>query len=285
MIWKLILLEYELRSPLHVGYHKIGNVQRTRYYIPARNLWASMTERLTQAGFQTSNAANGNYQATGEWLRMHCAFTYFFLSSETRFLRPEYTEKGLCYGDLPEARFERQFLAAHVTTAIQSASRSAKVEGLHEVEYIRPCDDEWRHRRVAGWIFLDEIAVADLGAGLDLWLKELQVGGERRYGFGRLSLVSLEKITTAAIDGYGIRTDVADRPQIQVRASPLLAHTVVNSVQVKGMIEPLVGRETTSDSAKFGRKLMPAKLCWVPGSVVQDALWFSISFSGVWEPA
>ena len=38
MTWHCFRLTYELRSPLHIGYHKVGNVQRTRYYIPARNL-------------------------------------------------------------------------------------------------------------------------------------------------------------------------------------------------------------------------------------------------------
>jgi len=42
MTWQLFQVTYELHSPLHIGYHKIGNLQRTRYYIPARNLWAAV---------------------------------------------------------------------------------------------------------------------------------------------------------------------------------------------------------------------------------------------------
>jgi hypothetical protein len=41
-------LVLRLRSPLHIGWNKTGNVQRTRSYVTGRNLWGALTMRLTR---------------------------------------------------------------------------------------------------------------------------------------------------------------------------------------------------------------------------------------------
>ena len=280
MVWTMYTATYELRGPLHIGYHKVGNLQRTRYYIPARNLWGAVTEALTRRGFATKDAPQGDYRQIGEWVKAHCAFGYWFIQENGAPLHPHYGENTLKYGDLTAAEFERRYLDAHVTTALDAATTSAQYGSLHEVEFIAPHSREGERTQVSGWVFLDETAQAALD--WPAWLRDLQVGGERRYGFGQLRLVSFSEG-----DNRGWRLD-GERPSITRKSGePLLAHTLLQNVAARGVIEPLVGREThgegRGDSRRFGMRLTPAQVCWMPGSVVVESVALSVNPDGTWQ--
>lgn len=288
MAWQLYQVIYELRSPLHIGYHKIGAVQRTRYYVPARNVWGAVTERLTRSGFTASGTPEGDYAKVGEWVKAHCAFSYWFFHDGQTLLYPRYSDEGVHYGHLSESEFERRYLSAHVTTALDAATTSAEVGSLHEIEIVGPNGSNGAGRLLlTGWVFLDSEAGTLLGEEEQWkrWLGDLQVGGERRYGFGRLRLTQngwRMGATGQFLDGY--RADCSrDRPRIELgKEKSLLAHTVAQVAHASGAIEPLVGRDTVG-SDRFGRRLTKAELCWVPGSVCEEALWLEISPEEIWR--
>ncbi len=286
MTWQLYQAIYELHSPLHIGYHKIGNLQRTRYYIPARNLWAAVTERLTRSGFaeqvlqQVLQKSADDYTAVGEWVKEHCAFGYWFVRENNAFLHPQYTSDGLHYGTLSTSDFERRYLSSHVTTALDPATTSAESGTLHEVEFIAPHTPEGARTEIGGWVCLDERAREVLGdeSRWRAWLGELHVGGERRYGFGHLPLKEFEPTHNSdwQLDG--------SRPCILIpKDRPLGAHALARAVEAQGQIEPLMGRETQGkDSRGFGRTLTRAGICWAPGSLVQRDTWFTVEPQGIW---
>jgi hypothetical protein len=287
MAWMLYTAIYELHNPLHVGYHKVGNLQRTRYYIPARNLWGAVTEALTRRGFHTQNAPLGDYRAIGEWVKAHCAFGYWFVYENQRFLTPGYSKDGLKYGDLTVAEFERRYLDTYASTAIDPATTSAEEGSLHEVEFIAPYhpvrpDHQGAalSTRIAGRVFLDETALPMLGeeSRWRAWLDDLQIGGERRYGFGMLRLVEMKQMNDSQTDLTG------KRPRQSVpKDAPLLAHTAVApGIQVRGQIEPLVGRETSQSDA-FGSYLSPGMICWIPGSVPMEDVQVQFEPEGYWR--
>lgn len=283
MAWQMYRVTYELRSPLHIGYHKVGNVQRTRYYIPARNLWGAVTEALTRRGFAAQvlkTERPDEYQAVGDWVKIHSAFGYWFLSENGQDVAPCYAGSELKYGPYTAAEFERRYLGVHVTTALDAASTSAAQGSLHEVEFIAPRASDGMRTLVGGWVFLDEEAQQHLGeegAWRD-WLGDLHVGGERRYGFGQLRLRELAQVNGSEWDLTG------ERPAIPLKAGdPLQAHTLVNGVRAKGSVEPLVGRETHGDSRKFGAHLTQARICWAPGAVLEAEARVAIMKSGIWE--
>lgn len=291
MAWQIFQVTYELHSPLHIGYHKVGNVQRTRYYIPARNLWGAVTERLTRSGFQATGAPRGDYREIGAWVKEHCGFSYFFVCDGKEIFYPHWTEEGLRYDSLTMPEFERQGLSAHVTTALDASTTSAETGSLHEVEFIAPYqlrqDGEACRTRLSGWIFLDEVGLQELGDEKKWrrWLGEVQVGGERRYGFGCLRLSQDGwTATQTMLPGYTVQLS-GKRPQVTVEESrPVLAHTFVHDVQGKGLIEPFVGRETDiRKSHAFGRRLTCGTICWVPGTVLQCVTCFELTPDGFWK--
>lgn len=289
MGWRVYQVTYELRSSLHIGYHKVGNVQRTRYYLPARNAWGAVTERLTRSGFRPPGASEGDYRAVGEWVRSHCAFTYWFFRDGETLLVPRYSDGGLYYGDLTESDFEREYLAAHVTTALDPATTSAEAGSLHEVETLVAHGRDGVRHHMVGWLFLDDDARRFFGndGTWRRWLGELYVGGERRCGFGHLQMSDdgwKPQEGGRICEGYRVRCDRA-RPRIEVTAEkPFLAHTPTEGIHARGSIEPVVGRETV-DSSGFGGKLTRGEVCWVPGSICEEAQWLKISRDGMWRKA
>ncbi|MCL6590003.1 MAG: hypothetical protein K6U80_08625 [Firmicutes bacterium] len=213
------------------------------------------------------------------------AFSYFFLEDSENLLYPIYSIDGLRYGTISEAKFERRFLSAHVTTALDAATTSPETGSLHEVEIVVPFEKNSDPVSLGGWVWLDEEGIEELGD--DKWqqrLGELQVGGERRYGFGRMRIKGDFTETQNIPDGYHIISG-HPRPQIRVAAGrPLLAHTLVeDNVKISGMIEPVVGRETQDGSNRFGSNLTKANVCWTPGSVADESYTFQIRPDGLWE--
>lgn len=282
MAWQMFKVTYQLRSPLHIGYHKVGNLQRTRYYVPARNLWGAVTEALTRRSFANDvlNAAHpDDYKAVGDWVKEHCAFSYWFIEENGSSLLPNYQDGKLKYRDYHPADFERRYLGVHVTTALDAATTSAAEASLHEVEFIAPFTTDGTPTYIGGYLFLDESAQRHLGTEQKwrIWLGDLQVGGERRYGFGRLRLIQFQN----AKEGWKLDDK---RPQIQLQAHhPLQAHASIDKVSAQGAIEPLVWRQTGSDSCTFGAALTPAVLCWAPGSLLDQETCFEITQSGIWH--
>jgi len=287
MVWTPYTAIYELRSPLHIGYHKVGNLQRTRTYIPARNLWGAVTEALTRRGFSTAGASQGDYRQIGAWVKAHCAFGYWFIRENDEPLCPHYEGNRLKYGPLTAAELERRYLDAHVTTALDAATTSAADGSLHEVEFIAPHSREGKRTQVGGWVFLDETARPLLGEASQwsAWLETLQVGGERRYGFGQLRLAENGWQADGNPSGYPLILDQA-RPMVRLAADQALpAHALADSVNAHGQIEPLVGRETpTGNSQRFGMRLTTARLCWAPGSILASTAGFTVTEEGTWQP-
>jgi len=290
MAWKMYKVTYELRSPLHIGYHKVGNVQRTRYYIPARNIWGAVTETLTRRGFGSQvlkTAHQDKYRAVGDWVQTHCAFGYWFIEEGGTALSPRYDNGALKYGTLTAAEFERRYLNVHVTTALDPATTSAAEGSLYEVEFIAPYHDVKPGdqevalpTKIGGWVFLDEIAVPLLGekSKWDSWLSHFQIGGERRYGFGLLR--SKEFKENDLPEGYLVCPNNS-RPCWQIQAGEtLLAHTLVNNIKAMGQVEVLVGRET-KQSDSFGNELTAGQICWAPGSILVEEARVTLKTNGV----
>lgn len=266
-MWKAHRVVFRLLSPLHVGHRKIGNVVDTRHYVPGRAIWGGLTSRITR------QEGHHDYAGVGRRVQEELAWTYFFPSTQ---------QDAVCSWPWDEDRkeFEWRYLGSFASTALDDG-HVADEGSLHEVEYIRPYTRCGQPVYLIGYLFDRE------GSKLR-WrraLEQMQLGGERSYGWGRLCLVGTAPLLDDSCFGiYPSRTDVA-RPVLEVRANGVLAaHAVaLDEKDYHGRVEPLVGRDTNTQTAGFGASPSQAVVCWTPGTRSLRDRTFRIGPYGVWE--
>ncbi|RLI52884.1 MAG: hypothetical protein DRP09_16990 [Candidatus Thorarchaeota archaeon] len=276
MSWTAYKLVYRAMSPIHIGYHKLGFIQRTRHYILGRNLWGALIANLTRV------VGSRDYEKIKEWVTEDIRFSYLYptLSKDGNdALLPIFTKDGLKYGDYPAHEFERIFIHAYTQTALEPSSLTAEEGSLHETEYIAPMvktKDGPRQVFFVGYIFLkakSEIELKDLQQALD----RIFVGGERKYGFGQLKLEGeISDFNEGRLFGiFPYKSNGDDILLTIPKGKPIPSHLEITDnmeARLKGDIEPLVGLEYGVRDKKVGFGQSPSKcrLCWVPGSVVTD---------------
>jgi hypothetical protein len=275
MSWTAYKLVFEAMSDITIGADKLGFVQRTRYYIPARNLWGCVTESLTQQKHPTPTAQN--YQDVGVSVAKSCKFSYLFLTDDGTVVMPWCVSESNGIHGIDPDKFERLYVSSRPRTAVGPLASVVDDASLFEFEFLRRCNNDGSSLYWTGYLWVKEsteITVAELRAVLS----HIQIGGERRYGFGHLVLRSFEALVNRTEDSYtdvfGSKVFCNDQgPCIELEEKrPLPAHLSVAglNVEMSGACELLMGRVWTQTNSHSGpgRHVVPTGLglCWIPGS-------------------
>lgn len=288
MSWQAYRLVFRLEGPLHIGWRKIGNLMQTRSYVPGRSWWGAVTAGLTQWLGKT------DYRQTGEWVRENLRFGYFFPAENIdNPLYPVQSAGETVYGQnkLSEPVFERQFLSVLASTAIAHQANVTEEASLHEVEFLTPSLNLGQPVYLVGHLFVhqnEEITTRNDDVevrGFSLFsqvIASLQIGGERRYGFGQLTLCRDECLRASDIFGYPLTQHDGQYCVTVPARRPLLAHAIASGLRLNGSMEPLVSREWTQQSGP-GRQVTLLGLYYLPGSVVTSDTTFRIGQYGIWE--
>ncbi len=302
MSWHLYSLTFKLESPLHVGAHKVLHLFRTRHFVPARPLWGALTAMLTRYLDST------NYNKVGTFLRKAARFSYFYLSDENEIFIPRYTDDGLKFGNFSQIEFEKRFMSSMASTAIESNSFTAEEGMLHDVEFISPHQihvdkDAPKPVFLKGLLWISERSDDSLEIQIDEndvlitngeksvtfsgLAMNLQVGGERKYGFGKMMLHEMTEVKGKNLDDVGFKGMWEEKNgEIQLKISKndfIWSHVKCDQrLNIKGCLEPVIGRDWGNKGA--GRELKSYGLCWMPGSILLDARTFKITENfGLWE--
>jgi hypothetical protein len=294
--WQCQRVALRAESAAHLGWRRMGYIERTRYYVPSRTVWGALVSAI--AGLRHAvDGVPGMYvkatEACGKGLR----FTPFFPAESAdatgKVWRPRFeTGKngraaGLWYGEMPAAEFERKLVWSHATTAIQASSQSAQDGSLHDVEYVAPY---WResggiHRVFwAGYVFFrDPIDEVVLGRAFEL----IEFGGERRYGWGQFRRAGAPAVAAgdAIFDEFVFEAGSGSSPKIAARGTDyaLPAHLEFDAERtgLTGDLEAVGGRDWYGDGP--GRKPAGAKLCWAPGTCGEGPAEFEVDEHGYWR--
>jgi len=316
MSWSAYKVVFRLKSPLHIGWRKVGNLQQTRPYVTGKVLWGALTARLTR--MEAGKKGRPAYKATEDRVNKQLAFTYFFPALTPRpegALYPWHTDNGLVYGDiqLDVASFDYLFLDSYPSTALDYDRNAAELGALHEVEFIRPrtrplqgtemeskvgkkTGHDGEYNELGAPVFLMGYILEKDGCDLD-WkkaLNQIQLGGERGYGWGRVKLESKPQSLTddQLLFGKFKLTGGNEFPILNAESTAALpAHALAANFKdakpianIKGTVEPLVGRETRFQKEKsFGAHVSRARICYVPGSNVDAGARVRIGPYGIWE--
>lgn len=297
MPWSLYQWTFQLKSPLHVGFHKIMHFFRTRPYVPGKLLWGALTAKLTQI------PGTNDYQKVGDFLKKAMRFGYLYPYVGGNLYLPKYTENGLMFNSLSLNDFEKKFISSMASAAIEAESLTAEEGMLHEVEFISPYTiDDGSPVCLKGLVWIREFSEngIDLSkngetliithnrktVGLNQEIfKQFQLGGERKYGFGLVELKEFELVSNKKFDGLpGSWDEKEGEVLITINSDdPIWAHALCSdNLNIKGNIELVVGRDwNTSKGA--GRSLTSYGLCWSPGSILCKNKTFKIREFGLWE--
>ena len=283
MSWQAYRVVLRLRSPLHIGHSKVGNLQRTRPYVTGRVLWGALTMRLTRDAYQSRGPAadSRQYNKFGKQVHSLLAFTYFYPALKSN------THEGYSV-QWPwenEGAFRHRFLSSYAGTALSYPAQSATEGTLHEVEFISP-----RTLDTGEPVFLTGHVFEKKGCTLT-WqeaLRRLQLGGERGYGWGDVELVGVKVATDKHLFGDSATFDSeGDRLRIYLpKGGRLLAHAVAEGLSVAGDVEPLVGREWQSNHPRncyAGQHVGFSEVCFTPGSIACENLNLVVDRFGVWK--
>uniref|UniRef100_A0A7C3UP78 CRISPR type III-associated protein domain-containing protein n=1 Tax=candidate division WOR-3 bacterium TaxID=2052148 RepID=A0A7C3UP78_UNCW3 len=297
MNWQIYKLLYRIESPIHIGFHKLGYVARTRYYIPGRTMWGAGAEALAQkiGTIRNRKIDDSLYRTAQDFFKKQAIFAYFYLQEKEKIFLPRYTEEGIRFGDIPIEEFELKYITSFGKTAIEPKSLTAEEGSLYEIEFIKPLPDLY----LTGYLFLKEnaqfenenVSWEEGEISLKEIISSLSIGGERRYGFGRIRLVKSEKIENSKINLFGIRVELEPNQEIIKftfpENNPLFAHLAIEGteeIKIKGDIEPLVGREFAFEKngkIGFGQYISQAQICWVPGSILAQATSLKLGNFGI----
>lgn len=271
MAWKAYQLVYRALSPVHIGSFTMGYINLSRPYITGKAMWGAMTANLVRSGF------NDTYESCGALLKTKIRMSYFFPALELeKPLLPHFTKHGLRYGDqdMTASKFENRFIRSMGQTAIHTGTWSAEDQTLHESEYLIPRiqdGQEFKPLLFIGHLFVNDDCITETVIK-EAW-SELFVGGDRKYGWGRLRLDDKTGITESDRLFNCVRVSDSNwPPKFEVpKDSPIPAHVRINErIKLKGDIELLSGLEYDNEKG-FGHKpSAEAMLCWIPGSVLQE---------------
>jgi hypothetical protein len=270
MAWQHYHLCFRLLSPLHVGYRKVGNLMQTRPYVPGKNLWAALTARLTR---DFDDGADGQrYLDIGETVKKSFRFGYLWpsLDGKSPYFPWEHDD------------FDYLLLDSYAGTALDY-DRAAALEGsLRETEFIAPVARDERPVFLSGDLWMQEDSLpADL-AGWKQAMQHVQLGGERGYGWGRMTLV-----TDLAQPG-----EPAEPIFLLQAGQPITAHVLAVGTNrakavphVEGPVEPLVGWERDNITSGRTWRLSDAVIAYAPGATARQELRVRVGPFGIWEAA
>ena len=295
-IYQMII---EARSGIHIGYTKLGYIQRTRYYIPGKSMWGAVTESLTRALYDSPDYCQ--YIAVGKFVQGHLKFSYFFPTfkrHEDAFI-PNLSklEYGIGALKLDLGEFETTFVSSPASTSIRPESTSAESDSLHAMEYLNPLiryDNCIRRIYFAGYLFAREgtseslslqhtadallISYGEKSVSIRDVLSDFQIGGERGYGKGRLRLLKngLVKIPcdSKLWGQYAVKYSGSQLSLEIEKNMPIPAHLLARGMEgydIHGALEPLTGR-AYKEGVGSGRDIICDGVFYIPGSVVKDAL-------------
>jgi hypothetical protein len=280
MIWSLHRWAWLIEAPLFVGAPPAGSLNRCRPYVLARGMWGALTSESAQAG------ANGfpDYRRQGKTLRERVRFTYLYPAARVngtwRAWLPEYAcARGLVWrregntnGSVADRPFRRWIIDARPGTAIDADCDTAAEATLRETECVMT---NWRAGSpsggepvaLVGYVFLKDMPAGDLETATTLF-----IGGDTRYGLGRLRRVEFAEADTV----FGARP-MLDGSEPQVSSSHLLGHAI-SKRKVYGAKEAM----TMWDRTAADPLVSVGTPRWVPGSRTYEDVAWTIDSEGTW---
>jgi hypothetical protein len=194
-------LVFKQIQPIHVGAGSYGVINETRIFIPGWTMWGALTKAYN---LKNGEALSKNHDV---FENISC-FYPCFNEDGNDVLFPKF-EKGKFYlGNYSEDKFRAKFVDTFVSTAIDSRTNTAIDESLHELNIILPgvkadyLEDEKEIQLY--WVGIVQLEESNKDSLPD----EICIGGDARYGLGKMKLVKKDDIGESLPDDWKIKDGV-----------------------------------------------------------------------------
>ncbi|MDL1956935.1 MAG: hypothetical protein LWW95_07820 [Candidatus Desulfofervidus auxilii] len=287
-------IRYKAISPIHIGFGKrLGIINQTRYFIPATNIWGAISANLAQRNMEIiKDYSLINYQEAQKFIEKNFFITNFYPVIENQVCLPKFKKEGFYYGQYPKYEFESLILDSYTSTALQM--KTAEEGSLHEIEFLKN-KVKGKDLEFEGYIGIKNDKIKEEHGNVKILynknlfflkeiIKNISVGGERKYGFGRLSLSSQYPQQVGDIWKFQIEED---KIIIGENKTTPFYINIINNFNKKfiGDIEPIVGRlwidDALSGRVGSGQKVGKYGLCIVPGSLVLEEIKIKLNAFGI----
>jgi len=248
----------------------------------------------------------GIYGKIGELVKENLIFSYFYPAERKSVLYPNYTKDGFGFGSkgderflLTKEEFEKEFITSYVSTALDKSSKTAEDGSIHEFELIKG-KSNGKETIFVGYLFAKEGNIngdysvefsqdkpfikKNYNFPLFDVINNIQVGGERNYGFGWLELqdspVELDRVNLYDSDVFVDLNDLILNSDKFIA----LAHVDTKNLEldkIKGDLEPVIGRKWDNERGA-GQNLSNALICLIPGTKFKPNLEIKIRDFGMW---
>jgi hypothetical protein len=295
MTWSLFRWVWQLEGPLHIGMPPAGSLNRTRLYVPARAIWGALTAELARQ--EAHNGQEPHYQRVGADLQKSYRFTYLYPAAPRNdtwcVWLPTYrsgyglswTREGQADTVVGDRQFRRRLLSTRPGTSIDATTDSAEDGSLRETECIeaRWRDEDGRDAgpvAMVGYVFIRAPKAHDESSPERRRLDDVDalfVGGDTRYGLGRLRRVAFDVVKQGGLFGAEVNFD-AEVPEIT--HSTVWAHAHSQEPLMSGALELLGGWDRGSIL-----NIHPSSPLWQPGSgstSCRSPIRWTIGASGLW---
>ncbi len=284
--WQLYEAKLLARSAMHQGWHALGLIRRTRYYIPPRSVWGYVVSQAA-AWKEVQGEGACRYKNAATYLKDRLLFTGLFFEYEDNegwhCCRPAYEEDGLNYGDFSAASFEYRFVFSQASAALDPLRLTALDGALHEAEYLAMTDPVSGGRvRYRGHLFVRGLEVQRLKT---LFFQPV-FGGSRGYGWGETSLDGeLTPCTGKFLGAFEVKEGPDGACLVETETggyapAPVLVEGATE--ELIGDVEVLTGRAWDAGAGP-GRKVDSGQLCWSPGSRFVRSGKYKVGAQGVWS--
>ena len=258
-------LVFKQIQPIHIGVGSYGVVNETRIFIPGWTMWGALTKAY--------NLQNNQPLSENQKLFENISCFYPCFNKDGRdALFPKFKNGDFHLGKYSEDKFRARFIDSFVSTAINPRSNTALDESLHELNIILPGvkadylekEEKKEKKQQLYWVgiigfneedFPNEFLKEDL---------EIFIGGDARYGLGRIILENKEGPFEKIPDEWDSKDGV------------LKNYYPLESGEQKvkeGKIELLIEIQESWKEAELQVKLRQDKgLFYVPGSIMNKEI-------------
>jgi hypothetical protein len=261
-------LAFQQKDPIHIGNVGYGVLAETRIFIPGWTMWGALVNKY----IWDKGCSEEDIEMIGTYFEtISCFFPSFEKTGDV--MLPNYEDGAFCLGteqnntNFTEEDFRALFTDVFVSTAIDAISQAAKKESLHEIEMILPKSKEAIGETNKKLYWVGILGIDEKNHDVLDFLHEgliIFVGGERRYGFGKIELVDKFEINEVELVGWGL--NVEGRP-IPDKALRNYMEYCINSL-IYGEIEHVI---IETDFTKVMPQVVDSRICLAPGSVANSS--------------